>query len=120
MLPFKHRLPLRISRRAVEEKATTYYSPLFTLLIAVRAQRAAPLPISKPTRFAIIISKKISNKAVTRNLLRRQTLGAIQELLPQIKSGFDVIILTKKSLIDASYSQIKSDLEKILKNAQIL
>ncbi len=67
-------------------------------------------------RFSVIISTKISNKAVTRNRFRRQ----IQEIIrlnlgafPQ-KDYFDILILPKKAIIEATYSDLESDLLSLI------
>ncbi len=53
------------------------------------------------SRFGIIVSKKVSKRAVDRNKIKRKTRHRIKELLPEIKKGKDValIILFKKEEI---------------------
>lgn len=114
MLPLEHRLPLRTSRRDLESHAQTFHSPLFTILLA-----SQPNPASL-SRFAVIVSKKISKSAVVRNKLKRQVLASVHELLPTINPGFDCLILTKKSLLEAYYSQIKSDLTSLLQKSGLI
>ena len=67
------------------------------------------------SRFGLIIGKKISNKAVIRNRLKRQLREIIKNNLFNIKPGFDIVIITKPEIINKNYQEIKNDLEKLLK-----
>ncbi|EKD80319.1 MAG: ribonuclease P [uncultured bacterium] len=115
MLPLPHRLGLRHNRLAVEAIARTYTSPLFTLLVGQLPDRT-----NSPSRFAVIISKKISTKATTRNHFKRQILSAIQDKLKNINPGFDTIILAKKSILNSTYDQIKHHLSTTFQQAGII
>lgn len=114
MLPQKHRLPLRLRRDQTEKNAQSFSSSLFTLLIAQPEDRK-----NQPSRFATLISKKISPQAVTRNRLRRRILNALRQLLPHLSSGFDILILPKKSILNADYKKIKQQLINTLKKAHV-
>ena len=123
MLPLKHRLPLRLFRHQVESHAQTFRSPLFTLLVAHRLptdDHGLTIDDHRPSRFAIILSKKISNQATIRNRLRRQTLATIQEHLLLIKPGFDIIILANKPLSTATYDQINSAINSQLRQSGLI
>lgn len=67
------------------------------------------------SRFGLIIGKKISNKAVIRNRLKRQLREIIKNNLFNIKPGFDIVIITKPEIINKNYQEIKNDFEKLLK-----
>jgi ribonuclease P protein component len=67
------------------------------------------------SRFGLIIGKKISNKAVIRNRLKRQLREIIKNNLFNIKPGFDIVVITKSEIINKNYQEIKNDLEKLLK-----
>ena len=55
-------------------------------------------------RIGIIVSKKVSKKAVVRNRLRRQIREAYRLNEEQFVSGYDFILIGKQSLLDAGYS----------------
>lgn len=67
--------------------------------------------------FGISVSKKVGN-AVTRNKIKRR----IKSILDQFyyKNNFNCIIIVKKSVLKSSYSDMKSDFERILKKLNIL
>jgi ribonuclease P protein component len=51
------------------------------------------LPTRRPvSRFAFIVSTKVSKKATVRNRLRRQISAAAQALVPRLTVGYDVVV----------------------------
>lgn len=58
-------------------------------------------------RIGIIISKKISKKAVCRNKLRRQIKEIFRQHQDLIQSGLDLIIIPKKRCLQDSYSELQ-------------
>lgn len=67
-------------------------------------------------RFGIIVSAKVSKKAVQRNKIKRRIRAILLELLPSIKKN-DYIIITLPPIISCDYQQIK---ESILFNLKKL
>ena len=62
------------------------------------------------SRFGIIISGKISKKAVVRNKIKRRISEIFRLNLKNFKSGFDVIILCRQPIIKASYQDIEKEI----------
>lgn len=62
-------------------------------------------------RYGIIISTKISKKAVERNKLKRQIRQIIKSLDKKTISGFDLIIITLPGVINRDYFEIKKELK---------
>lgn len=67
-------------------------------------------PIS---RFAFIVSKKISPLAVQRNRIRRLLSEAIYSGIEKIKPGNDFVFLVKKLIIGKNLTEIKKEIESI-------
>lgn len=65
-------------------------------------------------RFGVVVSKKISKKAVVRNKIKRRLREIIRQA--HIKPGLDIIIITKPEIIDKNYQDIKNELENLFKN----
>lgn len=72
------------------------------------------------SRFGIIVSKKIANKAVKRNKIKRRLREAIRKHLPEIKDGFDIVIFAQPEICDKDFTQIEECLLKNLKKANLL
>ncbi|MFA6918344.1 MAG: ribonuclease P protein component [Candidatus Gracilibacteria bacterium] len=66
-------------------------------------------------RFCVIISRKMSGKAVERNRIKRQITEAIRtsDFLKN-PANVDLILIPKKSIIKKSFAEIKTDLESLL------
>lgn len=110
MLPVPNRLP--------KEK--------FRELKLARPEQASYLAILKAenkeesSRFGIVVSTKISKLAVDRNRIKRQMRSAIKSLLPKLKANYDILILTKRNILDATDEVITKDLESALQKAGTL
>lgn len=62
---------------------------------------------SGTSRFGILVSNKISKKAVERNRIKRQIREVIRLELKKIKPGFDVVIITLPAVFGQSYREIE-------------
>jgi ribonuclease P protein component len=62
--------------------------------------------------FCVIISRKLSGKAVERNRLRRQIYEAIRTsgLTEKSTNNVDIALIPKKPILKKSFSEIKEDL----------
>lgn len=72
------------------------------------------------SRFGIIISNKISKKAVIRNKLKRQIREIIHADLEKIKTGIDVSIICQPGIEKLEYEEIKAEIIKILQKIQVI
>ena len=62
-------------------------------------------------RVGIIVSNKVSKKAVIRNTIRRRVREIIWKTVGRDQS-IDTIILAKQGSVNASYLEIKEDIQK--------
>jgi len=72
------------------------------------------------TRFGIVISSKISKKAVFRNRIRRCLEEIIRLRLDQIKSGFDIVVLFEPEVVDKKYKQIEEAFANLVEKAKLI
>jgi ribonuclease P protein component len=94
-----------------------FYSPV--LMVKARANE---LPHS---RFAIIVSNKVSKKATQRNLIKRRLREIVRLQLSKLETGADVAILASAKMIDSQskvlgYQDMAKELESVLKKARLL
>ncbi len=65
------------------------------------------------TRVAVIVSNKISKKAVIRNKLKRRMREIIKKNLEGLE--YDIVVSAKLSALDQKYSELSEDLSSSLK-----
>ena len=58
-------------------------------------------------RFGILISVKVSKKAVIRNKIKRQIREIINLQLDKMKQGYDCVIICLPAIIDKDYQEIE-------------
>lgn len=74
----------------------------------------------RPTRFGLIISKKIDKRAVRRNRIKRQLREVIRtQVLPQCNGVLNrygiIVIVVRTGILKASYREIQHHLLQCLK-----
>ncbi|MEO1592310.1 MAG: ribonuclease P protein component [Cyanobacteria bacterium J06632_22] len=72
------------------------------------------------TRFGISISRKVSKKAVVRNRIKRQIRAALIALMPQVRSGYWVVITVRSVAISCEYDDFLRELKKVLTTLEVL
>jgi len=108
--------PYRLSRQSdfgkLKKNGRSFFSP------SLRFRYLANyLPQS---RFSVVVSTKISKKAVVRNRLRRQLLEIIRLNLAKIKPGYDFLIFTSQKALDLDYGQMEQEVLFSLKRSSLL
>jgi ribonuclease P protein component len=72
------------------------------------------------TRIGIVVSKKVSKLAVTRNRFKRQLRAIFRQLLSQLKDGLQIVVTVTTVQSKPSYQEIWDDLNKLLAKAKVL
>ncbi len=73
------------------------------------------------SRVGIIVSKKVSNKATERNIIKRRVRAAIKELLNEIKEPLDIVIIVHpQTSKETSFWEIRNILEEIFSRAGMI
>jgi ribonuclease P protein component len=68
-------------------------------------------------RFAVVISLKISKKAVERNRMRRRIMEIIRANEGNIKKGFDLVFVGKPELKKSDFKQMERGLADLIKKS---
>lgn len=71
-------------------------------------------------RYGIVISSKVSKKAVERNKLKRQFRQAVKQFDKRLFLGFDLVIIVFPAALSQDYKFIENQLEKTLFIAKLL
>lgn len=109
MLPKKNRLSNSNHIEDIKKNSKKITTPLFTLLVNKSQDNLEFI-----SKFAFVISAKISKKAVVRNKKRRQFSHAVKEYLSQFPTGEYIFIIHKKA-VNADYNKIKTEIKNVIK-----
>jgi len=71
------------------------------------------------SRFGLVVSKKISQKAVVRNKVRRRLSNIIGSDLDAIKKGTDIVFIALSGAELKSFLETKETVKNILKKANL-
>lgn len=71
-------------------------------------------------RFAFVVSKKIDQRAVIRNELKRKVRSCIEEIFDSIDLGNDFIVYPKQSAKEASRDQVLEEIKKVFTQNKLL
>jgi len=70
-------------------------------------------------RFGILISTKISKKAVVRNHLKRQIREIIRQESPLLKTGYDLVLITLNGIVDKNFQELTSSIRLVFNNLKL-
>lgn len=113
MLPNQNRLRRREDFAKVYAKGVRYRGTYLNLRIFI--DNNDPL-----TRIGIVVSKKVSKLAVTRNRFKRQLRAIFRQLLSQLKNGLQIVVTVTTVQSKPSYQELWDDLENLLAKAKVL
>lgn len=103
MLPFQNRLTKKKDIEAVFKYGNFFSFGDISLKVSENKL--------KETKIGIVVGLKFSKKAVERNRVKRQIREIIRAKLNRIRSGFDIILIPKKS---EKGRLDKNDFEKLI------
>ena len=69
-------------------------------------------------RFGLSVGKKISNKAVIRNKLKRQLKSIIDNYKNLYQNNLDYIIIMKRNCLESNYQELETSFLNIMKKIQ--
>ena len=107
----RFRLTSSIEIQRVRRFGRPYADPLLVLVIQERGKANS--------RFAVTAGGSIGN-AVKRNRAKRLIRAALKDYLPDIKPGFDGVIIARKPLINSSYGETRYTLQSLLEKAGLI
>lgn len=71
-------------------------------------------------RFGVVIPNKVAKRATERNRKKRQVREATRALLPQLVTGYDVVLMAQSEILAASYQEIQADLTDAFRKIQFI
>jgi ribonuclease P protein component len=112
MLPRARRID-KTTFKTLNGRGMSYHSPLLFLSIYQQNKQV-------PSRFAVLVSKKVSALAVDRNRQRRRVYRSLQGLLPAIKPGYFGIVTLKKEGKEGTFAELDVFIKNLLKQAGLV
>ena len=113
MLSKKYRLPIQnfVAKKGVSGRSRYFLLKIFPLPTGIRqsAEKAGA-----HSRFGIIISSKVSKKAVNRNRIKRQIFNFIREAKNQLPVK-DYLIIVHPEVTKLNKQELQQEFFKILK-----
>ena len=103
MLKKQYRLTKNKDFEKVFKQSASAYAPSLGLKITVNN-------LERP-RFAILVSKKVSKKAVDRNKIKRQIRNILREDYATKVKNYDVVIICLPAIIDKTFEDIQTELK---------
>jgi len=99
--------------KRVRRCGKSYAHPLVVLL-------AHPHPDGETgLRLGVTASRSVGG-AVQRNKAKRRLRASLQELLPEIQPGWDLLFLARAPIVSVDYSQLKEAVRQLLHRAGVL
>jgi ribonuclease P protein component len=70
-------------------------------------------------RYGFIVSKQLG-KAVTRNRVKRMLREVIRALDPQLKTGFDIVLIARNPLVEQPFDVMLRTVSDLTRRAELL
>lgn len=94
-------------------KGLNFHSPSLSLFVFRGPEKGH-------SRFSFVVSSKVSNRAVIRNLLRRRGYGVVEKVLLETKPSFLCVFYFKKGSDKTPFGEIEKEIVGLLKKSQVL
>jgi ribonuclease P protein component len=114
----KFRLTRSEDFKRVRRSGKSYAHPLVVLIVQTQDKRSSP--VDQPRIKIGVAAARTVGTAVTRNRAKRLLREAMRTLIPNIASGFDLILIARPGLASATLEETRRALLTLLQRAQIL
>ena len=72
------------------------------------------------SRFGFVVRKTVDKRATTRNRVRRVFRSCVEEMLEEIKPGYDMLFLLKGHILEMKREELYNELHAFFKEQQFL
>jgi ribonuclease P protein component len=121
----KFRLTRSEDFKRVRRSGKSYAHPLVVLMVQPHDQRSSPAdtrshPVDQPRVKVGVAAGRTVGTAVYRNRAKRLLREAMRTLIPNIASGFDLILIARPGLPSATLEETRQALLTLLQRARLL
>lgn len=110
MLSQKHRLSKSADVKKTTARGRSFFNPFFVIKL---------IPNKEAVRLTIIVSVKVSKKAVDRNRIKRVLREELRKHVDNFKVG-DYVFIVKPQAMKIPASELRQEMEKSLISAKII
>jgi ribonuclease P protein component len=111
MLPSAHRLTRRRDFARVSAAGKSVYTPSLRLRWVVTGRPAS--------RFAVVVSSRVSKHATKRNRLKRQLRTVLRQQLKQVKPGFDTVLSAAPQALGQPYAALRDEIQTLVRKSPL-
>jgi len=112
MLAKKNRISKKKEVEAVFSRGVSSFDGVLGVKVLPTAHAA--------NRFVVVVSTKVSKRAVTRNALKRRLSELCRMSLPRLKAGSDFFVLALPPAANKSYRELERSLQGNFKRLQVV
>ena len=107
MLAAIHRLHKQEDFKEIKNKGKLFQSINFGAQVLKKEKKDT-------SRFAFVVSTKISKEAVQRNRIKRAMREAVRHRLDTVGKGYDIVFLAKTGIKKKSTEEIMNEVQKLI------
>lgn len=107
----RFRLTRSTDIKRVRRLGKSYAHPLIVLITSPNPEQVV--------RVGVVAGVTVG-KAVQRNRAKRQIRACLNEIMPALADGWDMIVLARQPIIDANFTEIRFALKNVLRRAGLL
>lgn len=119
-LPKANRLKHRKAFKTVYQKGGRASGKYFILRTWKAVAESSGEVSPPPTQVGISISQKVSKKAVVRNRIKRQIRAIMRSFLPNLPSGWKIVVVVKPQAQGCKYEDFLRELKQLLIKSEVL
>ena len=106
-----------------KESTIKYFGKTVTILFRETEEKYISDNQEQFVRIGIVVTKKIDNRAVVRNKIKRRLIEAVRKILKEACNLFinhaDYEVIARKDFLDYKYQEVVDDLKDILLKVKI-
>lgn len=114
MLPKSHRLSEERDFRRVALKGRAFFIRECGIKVLRNYNK------NQPSRIGIVVPKKLTKTIVKRNRIKRQVRHIFIELLPRLKQGYDIVLITRAGVLELTFEEMAQRVRAVLERARLI